>query len=46
MEIQGTKHRQSVTDYAQGCKCCHRLFYFSRDSHGKIVICPHCKTRH
>lgn len=46
MEIKGTKHKQSPTDYYQACKSCHKMFYFSRDCNGKTVICPHCGTKH
>ncbi|MBO4926720.1 MAG: hypothetical protein J5379_00495 [Clostridiales bacterium] len=44
--MNGTKHRQKPTDYFQGCKKCHKLFYFDHDCNGKTVICPYCKTKH
>ena len=46
MEIKGTKHKQTATDYHRACKKCGRLFYFDRDCNGKTVICPHCGTKH
>ena len=46
MEIKGTKHKKSSTDYSQTCKSCHKLFYIIRDCNGKTVICPHCGTKH
>ena len=48
MAINGTKHRQSATDFMQRCKNqrCGKVFYFPHDCNGKTVVCPHCGTHH
>ena len=45
-EITGTVSKVSITDYKQRCASGGRLFYFTRNSNGCTVICPHCKHRH
>ena len=40
--IDGTKHKNGVTDFAQRCSHCGKLMYFSHDCNRKWVKCPYC----
>lgn len=40
--INGTKHKERITDHMQVCSRCGRVMYFNHDCNGKWVKCPHC----